>query len=94
VICGHLRLADAWEPCALFAAPLERGPAPDPAPESPPEPEPELAVVDLLVDVGGGLAVLVAAGDRIPPALADLPRRPRDPWAALADVAVERAAAS
>jgi len=39
-----------------------------------------VAVVDLLIDrpdLGPGAATLVAAGDQVPPALADHERRPR-----------------
>jgi hypothetical protein len=42
----------------------------------------ELAAEDLLIerpDLGPGAATLVAKGDPIPPALAGLPRRPRQP---------------
>jgi hypothetical protein len=43
---------------------------------------PERAEVDVLIereDLGPGATTLVAAGDVIPPELADLPRRPREP---------------
>jgi hypothetical protein len=50
---------------------------------SAPEPanEPLLAICDIFVDVGEGLAVRVPAGRRVPDSLRHLPRRP-----ALADV--------
>jgi hypothetical protein len=44
--------------------------------------EPEWAAEDLLIereDLGPGATTLVVAGDVIPPELADLPRRPREP---------------
>jgi hypothetical protein len=44
--------------------------------------EPERAEQDLLIeraDLGPGCTTLVAKGDVIPPELADLPRRPREP---------------
>jgi hypothetical protein len=43
---------------------------------------PERAEVDVLIertDLGPGATTLVAKGDPIPPELAALPRRPRDP---------------
>jgi hypothetical protein len=44
--------------------------------------EPERAEVDLLIeraDLGPGATTLVVKGDPIPPELAALPRRPREP---------------
>jgi hypothetical protein len=44
--------------------------------------QPELAAEDLLIerpDLGPGCSTLIAKGDPIPPALAGLPRRPRQP---------------
>jgi hypothetical protein len=42
----------------------------------------EVAKEDLLIsrpDLGPGAATLIVKGDPIPPALAELPRRPREP---------------
>jgi hypothetical protein len=44
--------------------------------------EPERAGEDLLIereDLGPGATTLIAQGDPIPPELAKLPRRPREP---------------
>jgi hypothetical protein len=56
-----------------------QAPGPEQGPSSP-APELEVAAEDLLIerpDLGPGCATLIVAGDPVPVALADWPRRPR-----------------
>lgn len=82
-ICGHGRLLEHCEDCALVVS-MERGhERPEPERTDPP-PAPEVAGEDLLIDrpdLGPGSYTLVQAGDPIPRGLTALPRSPRTPTA-------------